>query len=463
MKIEAENYTNDKNFVMVWGKCLEIIKKNVTPMTFSTWFEPINPLSLENNKLRIELPGSFHYDWIAQRYSGLMKDCIEQVIGQDGSLEYVINEKYEEKEPPPPLIQIPMISKSPVNEAPPFESNLNKKYTFQNFVKGGGNQLASAAAFAIGDAPGKTAFNPLYVYGGVGLGKTHLAQAIGNKILENFPDHRVIYISTDQFTVKFVEHVLSNKINEFQNFYLSMDTIILDDIQFLSGKTQTQDLFFNIFNSLHQKGKQIVLTSDKPPKDIKGITERLISRFHWGLSVEIEPPEYETRLAILNKKTDEFGLFLSQEALEYIATHITSNIRELEGCLLRLLANMSLANKPVDLDLVKHTVRDISTTRKIVISVDSITRITCEHFRIDENKVRDKTRKQEVVIPRQVAMYLSKEMTTTSLKNIGLYFGGRDHSTVIHACTSVQNMIETDNNFKETVHAIKKKIEIACS
>ena len=456
----------------VWNECLKIIKENVTPMTFNTWFTPIKPIEIQDAKIKIQLPNSYFWEWIDQRYNALLNKSVKQILGDQGTVEYIILDDWKEE---PSVIElnnrvplnVPALEKvepkPAVIEKIDYETNLNPKYTFDNFIKGSGNELAVAAGMAIGNNPGGTSFNPFFVYGGVGLGKTHLVQAIGNLVFTAFPGKRVIYLSSDKFTQHFVEAIQSNNAAEFQRFYRSMDVLILDDIQFLTGREKTQDLFFHMFNSLHQAGKQIVLTSDKPPKDLKGMDARLISRFHWGLTADVQPPDYETRLAILNKKAEEFGLTLTPDIYEYIATHVTSNIRELEGCLLRLLANVSLSAREMDLDLAKKSVQEISTSRKISISVDLITKIVCEELTIDENKVRDKTRKQEIVIARQLSMYLAKEMTRISLKNVGLYFGGRDHSTVIHACTSIQNLIDTSESFAGTVKSIQNKIELSCS
>jgi chromosomal replication initiator protein len=300
----------------------------------------------------------------------------------------------------------------------------------------------------------------LFIYGGVGLGKTHLIQAIGNQILEKAPNKRVIYLSSDIFTVEFVEAIQANTVNDFSNFYKSMDVLIIDDIQFLTGREKTQDLFFHIFNNLHQSRKQIILSSDRPPKDLKGMSDRLISRFQWGLSADIQAPDFETRIAILKNKSANFGISLSNEILDYIAYNITSNIRELEGCLLILLANASFSGKEIDFELTRKTVKEISTRKETNISIDSITKIVCEEFKVDENKVREKNRKKEVVLARQIAMYLSKELTKSSLKTVGLHFGGRDHSTVIHACNNIEKLTGEDISLNELVNSLKNKLEL---
>jgi chromosomal replication initiator protein len=460
MKLDAPNKHEPSSAKEIWKECLAIIKKNVPAITYNTWFVPIKPLSLVGSKLKIQVPNNFFIEWIDEHYNTLITKTITQVLGEDAQLVYVI---MDDSEPLPPLVETikeesPTVEpKSPKKD---FDSFLNPRYRFENFIKGESNQLARAAAIAISKNPGQTSFNPLFVYGGVGLGKTHLIQAIGNAVLESFPEKRVIYLSSDIFTVEFVEAIQNNTVNEFSNFYKSMDVLIIDDIQFLIGKEKTQDLFFHIFNTLHQMGKQIVLSSDKPPKELLGLNERLISRFQWGLTADIQPPDFETRIAILKNKAESYGIEISNDILEYIAHNITSNIRELEGCLIKLLANSSLNSREIDFELVKKTVKEISTSREVNISIDYITKVVCEFFGVDENKVREKNRKKEVVLARQVAMYLSKKLTRSSLKTIGLHFGGRDHSTVIHAFNSVDNMINEDSHLKETVESIRNKIEL---
>jgi chromosomal replication initiator protein len=451
---------------VVWKNCLGKIKENVTLMTYNTWFLPIKPVQLSNNVLRVELPSQFFWEWIEEHYNALINKTIAEVIGPEAQLSYIIHEISEQQN------NIPENGNGTKNDVAvesvtstvkhSFESFLNTRYTFDNFITGEGNQLARAAAGAISNNPGGTSFNPFFVYGGVGLGKTHLIQAIGNEIVKNFPNKKVIYLSTDIFTVEFVEAIQSNRVNDFSNFYRSMDVLIIDDIQFLIGKEKTQDLFFHIFNILHQSKKQIILTSDKPPKNLKGLDERLISRFQWGLTADIQPPELETRIAILKKKAEAYGMEVSGEVLDYIATNITSNIRELEGCLIKILANSSLSSKEITFELVKETVKEIATDKKIFnINIESITKKVCDHLNVAENKIREKTRKKEVVQARQIAMYLSKEMTNSSLKTIGLHFGGRDHSTVVHACSSIEKAKERDGTIKDLLKQLKNQIELS--
>ena len=460
--VNLQNPPLEKNAKDLWKECLSLIKENVPFITYNTWFLPIKPFELENSTLKIYVPNNFFIEWIEEHYNTLINKTVSQVLGNNGRLVYVI---YEEKETAEEQTR-----ETPSNgsAATPiqiikrdYETYLNPRYTFENFIKGEGNQLARAAAMAVGDSPGQTSFNPLFIYGGVGLGKTHLIHAIGNKILEKDQNKRVIYISSDAFTVEFVEAIQSNTLNEFSGFYKSMDALIIDDIQFLVGKEKTQDLFFQIFNTLHQSGKQVILSSDKPPKDLKGLNERLISRFSWGLSADIQPPDFETRVAILKNKSEVYGINLSREIVEYIAQNISSNIRELEGCLIKLLANSSLNSKEIDFELVKKTVREVSTNKQVNISVELITKVVCDYFGVEENKLREKNRKKEVVLARQVAMYLSKQLTKSSLKTIGLHFGGRDHSTVIHSQTSIEELALKDPKMKEILDSLKMKIEIS--
>jgi chromosomal replication initiator protein len=460
--LETIDSSPTTNANSVWKNCLTRIKENVTLMTYNTWFLPIRPISLENETLKVQLPSQFFWEWIDEHFSPVITKTIREVIGPEGKLSYVIADEQVKKEE---FIKRESLSSSGSDRNPDIkksehETNLNSRYNFENFIKGEGNQLARAAAGAISDNPGGTSFNPFFVYGGVGLGKTHLIQAIGNTILEKHPDKKVIYLSSDSFTVEFVEAIQSNKVNDFSSFYRSMDVLIIDDIQFLLGKEKTQDLFFHIFNTLHQSRKQIILSSDKPPKDLKGLDERLISRFQWGLSADIQPPELEMRIAILKNKAEDYGMIVSTGILEYIANSITSNIRELEGCLIKLLANASLNSKEITLELAKKTVKEIATDRKITITIDDITKVVCSSLNVAENKIRDKTRKKEIVLARQLAMFFSKELTKSSLKTIGLHFGGRDHSTVIHACNSIEKLSVKDNSLSDLIISIRNKIEL---
>lgn len=464
-EIEVTEKIVVKDPISIWKSCLLKIKDSVSMMTYNTWFLPIKPIELKGSTLKVQIPSQFFWEWIDEHFNVLITKSITETLGKEAKLTYIIAEDVSFADSTDEVTEkVPSqnTSNEKSKQKPLFETNLNPRYTFENFIKGEGNQLARAAAGAISDNPGGTSFNPLFLYGGVGLGKTHLMQAIGNQIVMNFPEKKVIYLSSDIFTVEFVESIQTNKVNEFSNFYRSMDVLIIDDIQFLIGKEKTQDLFFHIFNTLHQSRKQIILSSDKPPKDLKGLDERLISRFQWGLTADIQPPELETRIAILKRKAETYGMLVSNEILEYIATNITSNIRELEGCLIKLLASVSLSSKEITFDLAKKTVKEIATDRKTsTLTIETITKVVCEHLGVAENKIRDKTRKKEIVLARQIAMFFAKELTLSSLKTIGLHFGGRDHSTVIHACNSIEDYKRRDASFQGIIDDIRNKVELA--
>ncbi len=361
--------------------------------------------------------------------------------------------------PPSGPAQPPQIPPPP--KPAPINPSLNPRYTFENYIKGESNQFARAAALAVANNPGGTSFNPLVIYGGVGLGKTHLVHAIGNRLIQTGRTQRVLYVSSEKFTVDFVEAIQKDNVAGFSTFYRGVDVLIVDDIQFFAGKEKTQDVFFHTFNALHQLGKQIILSSDKPPKDLKGLNERLISRFQWGLTADIQPPDLETRIAILHKKSREHEFDLSQEIAEFIASNITSNIRELEGCLISLMARASLDNRKVCLDVAKDVVRSVIGEVRTHVTIEEIQRVVCEHLDIPEDLLRAKTRKQEIVNARQIAMYLSKELTNSSLKTIGLHFGGRDHSTVIHAYQTIEDCMKTDPKQRNLILQLKSKLELA--
>lgn len=464
-ELEIKEKISTTDYLNIWKECLLKIKDNVSMMTYNTWFLPIKPLELNDSTLKVQIPSQFFWEWIDEHFNGLITRSITDVLGKEAKLTYVIAEDVSSLDNRDRGNEHVFLQPKTIDKPKPkhtFESNLNPRYTFDNFIKGEGNQLARAAAGAISDNPGGTSFNPLFLYGGVGLGKTHLVQAIGNQIVNNFPEKKVIYLSSDIFTVEFVESIQANRVNEFSNFYRSMDVLIIDDIQFLIGKEKTQDLFFHIFNTLHQSRKQIILSSDKPPKDLKGLDERLISRFQWGLTADIQPPELETRIAILKRKAETYGMVVSNDILDYIASNITSNIRELEGCLIKLLASVSLSSKEITFELAKKTVKEIATDRKAsTLTIETITKVVCEHLGVAENKIRDKTRKKEIVLARQIAMFLAKELTLSSLKTIGLHFGGRDHSTVIHACNTIEDNKSRDMNFNSVLEEIRNKVEFS--
>lgn len=504
----------------VWNECLEIIRDNVSRQSFRTWFSPLKPLRLEEDgtitKLTVQLPSRFYFEWLEEHYFGLLRKTITNVLGPEGRLFYDVVIEQDDQEAgfdgtvmklparqpanePQPLpasgrTQGPAADVPPSNggfgrpAAPPsgfgvaqpttahtgisnpfvipgiqkvqVESHLNPNYTFDRFIEGDCNRLARSASLAISQQPGGTSFNPFLLYGGVGLGKTHLIQAIGNYLHANRPDATILYVSSERFTNEFVQAIQNNRVSDFSLFYRQIDLLVIDDVQFFSGKEKTQEEFFHIFNALHQSGKQIVLSADRPPRDIKGIEERLLSRFQWGLSADLQPPDFETRMAILRRKAVEDGIDISDDIFEFIAHNIKSNIRELEGALIRLLAHGTLHKREVDLSLAKDVLRDLITDTRVTLTIEQIQRLVCEYFGIEEDLVRAKTRKREVVQARQVAMYFCKRLTQHSLKTIGLHFGGRDHSTVIHANMSVENQMETDPKFAEIIEEISNKIDL---
>lgn len=460
-----------KSATVAWKECLELIRPQVKPLTFSTWFEPIIPASLEEGLLTVEMPSTYFYEWLEEHYFDLIQSSLREVLGKDASLQYAVKvpkqEQFNfdvEKNPYPAgnssaSAGIPSDKKSPgIIVREPFVTNLNPKFTFESFIRGDGNQFARAAGLNVANNAGETAFNPLVLYGGVGLGKTHLIQAIGNHVSQSSPGKRVYYASSEKFTIDFVDAIERNNTIEFSNFYRSMDVLIIDDIQFFSGKERTQDTFFHTFNTLHQLKKQIILSSDRPPKDLVGLDERLISRFQCGLTVDVQPPDLETRIAILRKKAEGDFIDIPQEVIEFIASNVKSNIRELEGCYIGLIARHTLEQRPLDIALAEKVLRHVISSEKKDMTVEQIQKIVADHFNVTENSLRAKTRKQEIVLPRQVAMYLAKKMTRASLKTIGLHFGGRDHSTIIHACKSVESDRESDSSLNEHVEELLKQL-----
>ncbi len=469
------SFKNPEKAKEIWAACLSIIKQSLNGLSFKTWFEPIEPLGYDNKELTIKLPNDLSWDYIEVNFNSLIKKALLTVIGQNAKLTYLYDSRsetnplnyflhsnnngkingsnYQDKS----IKEVKWDIISPKEEET-FETNLNEKFTFENFIKGENNQLARAAAFAVANSPGGTSYNPLFIYGGVGLGKTHLIQAIGNFVVKNKKAKKVLYTTAEKFTTEFVDSIKKGNTSEFTANYRKVDLLIIDDIQFLSGKESTTDTFFHIFNSLHQLHKQIVLSCDKPPKSLSGIDERLISRFQWGLTVDIQPPELETRIAILIKKSESFNLDLDQSIIEYIATNITSNVRELEGALIKLLAKASLEGKEITLDLAREVVKSVATEKRSTLTIDQIQNIVAEYFNFSPDILRSKTKKKEYVQARQIAMYFCKKLTNASLKTIGLNFGGRDHTTVIHALQTVEEQMK-DNSFVELLSAIQRRIE----
>lgn len=438
----------------IWQEILDTIRESVNGKAFATWFKPIKPLKLEDTSLTIQVPSQFFYEWLEQHYNTVINNALSLTLGPEYKLVYSVVMDANS-----PAVQLPFIKKSaPRSEG--VRDNLSDRFTFESFIEGDSNKFAKAASEAVAKEPGTTSFNPLVVYGGVGLGKTHLIQAIGNAAKASGVTDRVLYVDSERFTMDFINSIQKNKSTEFSGLYRNVDILIIDDIQFFSNKERTQEEFFHTFNTLHQRKKQIVLSSDRPPKELKGIEERLISRFQWGLVVDIQPPDLETRIAILQRRAEENGLDLPGEIYQFIATHITSNIRELEGALIRLLAFSSLNGQDITLDLAKKLLKDVCIKTSRAISIEYIQQMTADYFDFPDDLLRAKSRKKEIALARQIAMYLCKQMTDHSLKTIGLHFGGRDHSTVIHAINTVEELMQVDKKMREIVEAIKNKIEI---
>jgi chromosomal replication initiator protein len=474
----------EKAYIKVWENCLGIIKDNVSSQSFKTWFEPIKPIKLSSNVLTIQVPSQFFYEWLEEHYITLLKKTIKKELGAEGRLEYSIIMENNYNNSKPYTVKIPTNNKkelkNPSVSMPvdignngirnPFiipglkkvnvESQLNANYSFENLVEGDCNRLARSAGFAVANKPGGTAFNPLLIYGGVGLGKTHLAHAIGIQIKNEFPNKTVLYVSSEKFTQQYIDSVRNNNQNDFVHFYQMIDVLIIDDVQYFAGKEKTQDVFFHIFNHLHQTGKQLVLTADKAPVELQGFEQRLLSRFKWGLAADLQTPGLETRIAILEKKVYADGLDLPKEVIEYLAYSITTNVRELEGALISLLAQSSMNKKAITLELAKQMIDKFVKNTAREVSIDYIQKVVCDYFDLPIELLKSKTRKREVVQARQIAMYFAKSMTKSSLATIGLHCGGKDHATVLHACRTVNNLMDTDKRFKNYIEELNKKISI---
>ena len=467
----------------VWNNCLAIIRDNVPSISYRTWFEPIVPIKLENKVLTIQVPSPFFYEYLEEQYIDILRKTIRQQLGPDGKLEYNIvvennsvanNKPYTLKIPTKNSggltnkpISLPVTSDENVIKNPfiipglkklEISPQLNPDNSFANFIEGDCNKLARSASFAVASEPGGTAFNPLFLYGDSGLGKTHLAQAIGIEVKERFPDKTVLYVAATKFRTQFVDAVRNNNANDFLHFYQMIDVLILDDVHEFAGKEKTQETFFQIFNHLHQSKKQLILTSDKSPVELDGIEQRLISRFKWGLSADLQTPDFETRIKILKKKIYNDGIELKDEILEYVATHIKNNVRELEGALISLLAQSTLNKKEITLELAQDLIEKLIKSSKREISIDYIQKVVCDYFQLPFEALQSKTRKREIVQARQIAMYFSKSLTKHSLSSIGSQIGGKDHATVLHACRTVTNLMETDKKFKGDVRDIEKSL-----
>jgi chromosomal replication initiator protein len=468
----------------VWSNCLIFIKDNIQLQAYKTWFEPIIPLKISKNSLSIEVPSKFFYEWLEEHYVKILKIALIRELGKDARLVYVIKMENTFGNKAPFTESIPSSNQVGINpqdvDAPlhsysselknPFvipgirnlqiESQLNPNYNFENFLEGDSNRLARSAGFAVSNKPGGTSFNPLMIFGGVGLGKTHLAHAIGVDIKEKYPEKTVLYISAEKFTQQYIESVKKNTRNDFIHFYQIIDVLIIDDVQFLSGKSGTQDVFFHIFNHLHQNGKQVIITSDKAPVDMQDIEQRLLSRFKWGLSAELQLPDLETRISILKNKLYRDGVNISDNVIEFVAKNIKTNVRELEGAIISLIAQSSFNKVKIDLELAKEIVNKFVKNTKREVSIDYIQKVVSEYFQMDISTLQSKTRKRHIVQARQLAMYFAKKYTKASLASIGSQIGKRDHATVLHACKTVDNLSFTDKQFRKYVEDLNQKLSL---
>lgn len=436
-----------------WEKVLKVIEKKLNKQSFETWLKPLNPLGCHDNTVIIEVPNNFSREWLNERYSSLIKDAFKELSGTDVAIQYLLSNEISQLRP----------SRGKKSNNNKFEDysiiNLNPKYTFDTFVVGNSNRFAHAACLAVAESPAK-AYNPLFIYGGVGLGKTHLMHAIGQSILSQSNHLKVNYVTSEKFTNELINSIRDDKTVEFRNKYRNMDILLVDDIQFLAGKERTQEEFFHTFNTLYEANKQIIISSDRPPKEIPTLEDRLRSRFEWGLITDIQPPDLETRIAILRKKAQLESLSVPDETVFYIANRIQSNIRELEGALIRVIAYASLNGESINPDMAADMLKDIITPNKPRrITVELIQEKVAERYEMRPDDFKAKKRTRAVAYPRQIAMYITRELTDLSLPKIGESFGGRDHTTVIHACDKISQELQENPGLQETVKDIIRKIE----
>lgn len=461
----------DGSFPQLWPECLRHLAGRVKKQTFHTWFEPIRASAGEEGSLVLEVANQFAVDWLNQHFRALIAEIVREVAGRPLDIRLSVSADGAKFSQPAPTACVAAVaggigySGASPGEAPAWSASLaprvreagialNGRYTFETFVVGDSNQFAHAAALAVAESGGATRFNPLYIYGRVGLGKTHLAQAVGHCVLELNPRAQVVYATSEKFTNDFITSLSAGNTAEFTRRYRTVDLLVVDDIQFFAGKESTQAQFFHTFNDLYQNGRRIVLTSDRPPREIQGLEERLLSRFGWGLVTDIQPPDVETRIAILKKKVENEQIEVPGESLEYIADHVTSNIRDLEGSLTRLLAYASLIGRDITLELTREVLRDAFSPNRRQLTIEVVQKTVASHFNLPLDSMWTKKKTQEIVIARQIAMYLAREFTAAPLKAIGAKFGGRDHSTVIHACSQVAIRAKSDAAFKQHIDQI---------
>ncbi|WP_058486400.1 chromosomal replication initiator protein DnaA [Defluviitalea phaphyphila] len=434
-----------------WASILKILEAETSPVSFQTWFKNLNPISLKDNILTIETLDDFSKDILRNRYIRLIQNAITQVTHYEYEIEIVTKNEAQQ-------IKKSSSIKEETNDPLDNQSNLIPRYVFDTFVVGNSNRMAHAAALAVAEAPAK-AYNPLFIYGGVGLGKTHLMHSIGHYILSQNPKAKVLYASSEKFTNELINSIKDDKNQAFRNKYRNIDVLLIDDIQFIAGKERTEEEFFHTFNALHEDSKQIIISSDRPPKEIKTLEDRLRSRFEWGLIADIQPPDLETRIAILRKKTELEKLSVPNDVILFVAKSIDSNIRELEGALNRIIAYSTLANQEITIELASEALKDlISTDKPKTITTELIQEIVASYYNLRPEDLKSKKRTRSVAFPRQVAMYLCRKLTDLSLPKIGEKFGGRDHTTIIHGYEKINNDIKTNNELRQAIKELEKKI-----
>ncbi len=442
-----------ENIDELWEITLKKIEEKVSKPSFETWLKNTRADSIEKNTLIITAPNEFARDWLENQYTDLVSDIITEITGSTLNIKFIIPDYM------PEIIEEKPVPKPTTSTSHDTKTMLNPKYTFDTFVIGAGNRFAHAASLAVAEAPAQ-AYNPLFIYGGVGLGKTHLMHAIGHYVLEHNPNAKVVYMTSEKFTNEFINAIMDNKTTAFRNKYRNVDVLLIDDIQFIAGKESTQEEFFHTFNTLHEESKQIIISSDRPPKEIPTLEDRLRSRFEWGLITDITPPDLETRIAILNKKAKAEGLDIPNEVMLYIANQIDTNIRELEGALIRVVAYSSLVNKDIDAALAAEALKDIVPSNKPkTITIRNIQEVVGEKYNLRLEDFAAKKRTKSIAFPRQIAMYLSRELTDYSLPKIGDEFGGRDHTTVIHAHEKIAKLIKKDAQLERDIEEIIKKLK----
>ncbi|MFV0391632.1 MAG: chromosomal replication initiator protein DnaA [Paludibacteraceae bacterium] len=463
------------SYEQLWNSCLGIIQDNINEASFNTWFAPIVPIKFENKIFVLQVPSQFFVEYIEEKYIDLLRMTLTRVAGNGTKLEYRVlidqntgkgtqipstaeqnSRKYNNNNSTRPNGFVSPYQKI---QLPEIDPQLNPSYSFNSLIEGKSNKLARTAGISIANDPGKTIFNPLFVYGKSGVGKTHLANAIGLMCKQIHPEKRVLYLSANTFQIQYTDAVRNNSQNDFLNFYQTIDVLLIDDIQEISGKSATQNTFFHIFNHLHQTGKQLVLTSDRSPLEMVGMEQRLLTRFKWGLSAEIEKPDFELRKSILKNKIYRDGLEIPENVVDYIAENVVDNVRDLEGVLISILAHSTLANIPIDIDLTEKIISRIVTITPKTLTIEHIRDTVCDYYKLSVEAISTKSRKLEVVQARQIAMYFSKLLTKSSLSTIGLHIGKRDHATVLHACKKVEDLIDTDKNFRKDVEKIEERLK----